>query len=122
AKSTEFPGCVTQDATISGVLLASHRLRISASFLWSALHSSVIDRLSTSQAADASATNASRISIFDRALLPPARQAGSAGVASHQYAKNRDRCRCIDPHRPQHHGELAFEGGSRPSIEASLFS
>src|SRR6516225_1812097 len=66
---TELPGLEIQDATFSGVLLASHRPRISGSFRWSAPHNSEIDRLITSQAAAASSGTASRISIS----IPPER-------------------------------------------------
>jgi hypothetical protein len=62
---TEVPGWTIRDATISGVLLASHRLKITGSFRWSALHSSEIDRLITSQMAEASSGMASRILHLD---------------------------------------------------------
>jgi hypothetical protein len=54
AMSKQLPDCAIHEATISGVLLASHRVRIVESFRWSATHSSVINRLSTSPAATAS--------------------------------------------------------------------
>src|SRR5438552_335502 len=63
ATSTELPGLIIHDPTISGVLLVSHRARITGSCRWSAWHSSEIDRLSISQAAGASSGTASRISI-----------------------------------------------------------
>jgi hypothetical protein len=61
ATSTVASYRAIQAQTFSGVLLLSHRARISGSSLWSAAQSSAIDRRITSHAATASSGQASRM-------------------------------------------------------------